>query len=73
MGEEGVFGTSLWKQTHPALPTPLALQGQEVAIEKDLKEGEEVVEEVVAGVVGVEEGGCQPSQPIAICQPSWVT
>lgn len=65
-----MFGTSLWKQTHPALPTPLALQGQEVEIEKDLKEGEEVVEE---GVVGVEEGGCQPSQPIAICQPSWVT
>lgn len=89
MGEEGVFGISLWKPTHPALQTPPALQDQEVEIEKDLEEGEEVVgveegevvvvveeEEVVAAlvaVVAVEEVGCRPSQPTAICQPSWAT
>lgn len=78
MGEEGVCGISLWKQTHPALPIPPALQDQEVAIEKDLVEGEEVeeVEEeevVVVVVVVVEEEWCQPSQPTAICQLSWAT
>lgn len=69
MGEEGAFGISLWKQTHPALPTPPALQGQEVAIEKDL----EVEEEELVVVVVVEEEGCRLSQPTAICQPSWAT
>lgn len=69
MGEVGVCGISLWKQTHPALPIPPALQDQEVEIEKDLAEEEEVV---VVVVVVVEEW-CQPSQPTAICQLSWAT
>lgn len=75
MGEEGVCGISLWKQTHPALPIPPALQDQEVEIEKGLEEGEAVEEEevVVVVVVVVEEEWCQPSQLTAICQLSWVT
>ena len=34
---------------------------------------EEVVEEEVEEEAAVEEEGCQPSQPTAICQPSWAT
>lgn len=79
-----MFGISLWKQTHPVLPIPPAPQDQGVETEKDLdlvrEEVEEEVKEevkeeevVVVVVVAVEEEGCQPSQPTAICQPSWAT
>lgn len=51
-----------------------------MVIEKDLSEGDQVEEEVAGVVVGVvaveeeeEEGGCRPSQPTAICQPSSAT
>ena len=72
MEEEGVCGISLWKQTHPALPIPPALQVQEVEIEKE-EEGEQVEEVVVVVAVVAEEEWCQPLQPTAICQLSWAT
>lgn len=71
-------GTLLWNRTHPALPTPPALQDPGVVIEKDLVEGDQVEEEEVVAVVVVaveeeEEEECQLSQPTAICRPSWAT